>query len=455
MPSQRLRSTRGSTTTGAVAALLFTMKPNNNLRYTKTIFVAVFVLFAFFAGYRFGSIRESQRDEVDERAGPPIIAVDNAPLANSASDKTQSEASDRLVNASQIDLLKLSEIQDSVERRYLTKRSLDGLSFDAIASNLPHLNEIDETVGSNDSINAVWYRLGELNGSRAMGLLSEVPEEKREELVMESLSGWVSMDPSGAWAWVNDNATDYAAHILQSRARFDRLVEGSTVSGDLQVVAENVMELPEGPFRASLIAQIVDKWIDEDRDAAMSWIREMPEGISRMKTWRKFVDSWIEENPVEALDFVMKLPEADRWPVLEVAIPKWARNSGPSAPAQWLNKYPLSPELDRTVFRLTIDIAKSDPEAAFTWMKSISNDSTRDRTISAVSNYALRKNPKIRLEWVEHATNQELRTRLLFDIAAQWEKDDHDSLFEYLNDVSNLSENEMRLIRDVLNIGNE
>ena len=48
-----------------------------------------------------------------------------------------------------------------------------------------------------------------------------------------------------------------------------------------------------------------------------------------------------------------------------------------------------------------------------------------------------------------------MSTRLLFDIAAQWEKDDHDSLFEYLNDVSNLSENEMRLIRDVLNIGNE
>lgn len=107
------------------------------------------------------------------------------------------------------------------------------------------------------------------------------------------------------------------------------------------------MEQPEGPFRAVVFNEVVNRRLNTDALSASEFIESLPAGESRDTTITTFADRVVRYEPLGAMQFALSMKDADRrMQVIERTWASWKSKDAAEA-VNWLGTAAISSELRR------------------------------------------------------------------------------------------------------------
>ena len=252
---------------------------------------------------------------------------------------------------------------------------------------------------------------GTLAGSSALEAISEEFEEPlRQKYLLKALSGWASVEPKMALAWVDQVTTPERSSFLVS------LIEGMAAE-DPYAASDILTTLPFGPQRAQAADLLIKRFEQEGVHALIDWISTIQDPHLRKGIVRMTAENIGESAPKEAAAWLRHLyhdeeretavnalartwgtnhPEAAIvWasglsdPILRnnaivLVIDRWSIQD-PMASGDWLNDHVGDMNLDKAIARYAYRFQKLDPEYALDWAYSIDDQASRDKTVSNLS----------------------------------------------------------------------
>jgi hypothetical protein len=244
-----------------------------------------------------------------------------------------------------------------------------------IAANLAKARALTEPGARRESLVQVLSEAAEREpASTARLAMSLTTAEGRDEALHESVGHYLSADPEGARAWLNELVAREDAELnlvlAQAAARHD-----SKLGLEL---ARRVHEV----LRAPLLEEVFANWAGSDPQTASAEAAKLENPKDRRAAGAGAVSTWAQSDPHAALSWAAALqPESVRRPVLESLVTTWSEND-PAAAAR------AAIEAQSSSRQRLLDTAVSawatrDVDAAFGWLEGLSDAEARDGAATA------------------------------------------------------------------------
>jgi hypothetical protein len=198
----------------------------------------------------------------------------------------------------------------------------------------------------------------------AVSLASKLPSSpERDEMIIHATSQWAGTDPTGASAWAHE--------IEEGPLRDQLLTTIATIQGESDPLAAATLaieELPPGKPRDDALVGIVQRWAQNDPNAAATWVSAFPEGALRSAAVANVVKLWVDQD---------------------------ARPAG-----EWLNTLPPSASRDNGVRAYAEQIAPSSPRQAAVWAGTITDPQMRIAQLENIGTIWMVSDPIAATAWL-------------------------------------------------------
>ncbi len=199
------------------------------------------------------------------------------------------------------------------------------------------------------------------------------------------VEGYAKVDPRGAFDFVAARPGEGRRDLREQTRLIEEVIGEQIRAGQVGEAIGMLETLPEGRLRDESFRELYSEWAEEDPEAAAQHFLANP--VEGSDPWAQdIVRSWAESDPGAAADFVASLgPENEGFErSVSALIERWTRYDL-QAPAEWLNRMPPSPEIDRAVAVYSMRAASEDPQGAMTWAESIASEQSRERIMLRVA----------------------------------------------------------------------
>lgn len=290
---------------------------------------------------------------------------------------------------------------------------------------------------------------GKLNGAAAMEAVGELGRDprRRGQAGIAAITGWASVDPDGAKAYLatveNDwekntlahgivsglassdpaAATDFVfqmdteqrgaiAKMEDERARegverarayaFDRQLD-TIATAQIQRGMNNATAwaegLPEGSIKASAFDRVAENFAREDPQAAADWVKSHAGEEYAERAIREVAEELGREDPSAAVRWLAELPDESQSRAIHQSMERWTKED-PVAAGEYLTAMPPSATRDAAVRSFANELDGSEPRVAADWAGTIANEEVRIEALNGVARSWIRSNPDEAREWL-------------------------------------------------------
>jgi hypothetical protein len=384
------------------------MRCSNRLRLRITLLLLLLHAGLLSAGY----VRSAP-----EEAKTVQASVDEALAKKNVTDQLQSLAmlTETLPLAAIPEALKIASnlkpMRESVVLEYSTLKRWSELApaeaFTAIAK-LPESREKAQT------IQLAADRFAQQNVQAAAAAALELPPGKSRLAATSAVAAaWAKSDGRKAMAWANalpEGEKEPALYAL----RF------AWVHADPVGAAADVVMLPPGTTKNSLVANIAEEWTTLDASAAVKWAEGLPDGPEKEVALSNTARTMADKDPVAAANFALGLTPAElRQNAVVAVVTNWATLQ-PKDAAEWLVGQD-DPNLQRGGFSAVMNFwAAIAPLESAAWVRSLKPQPARDIAIQAYAQAVAPWAPDLGLKLIAELAPEIATQPAAAECARQW-----------------------------------
>jgi hypothetical protein len=201
------------------------------------------------------------------------------------------------------------------------------------------------------------------------------------------LSRWLTLDASGAAAWV----------------------EG----------------LPEGPSRDRILGELGILWVNVDMPSVMAWVEALPDGDSKHRVMTGIAYESIGKDPVAALELANELPPSDsRDSLLSQTLREWASVDALAA-TDYANSVTDESMRQRMVAAAALGMAENNSRSAATLAATqLTGGEEQDRTVVSILQRWVQTSPTEATGWIEGFPDTPLRSTATRNLVRIWNSQD-------------------------------
>ncbi len=347
-------------------------------------------------------------------ASPPQASARQAPVATAHPPTPSSETEPSHLAA-------LRALLDDAQRTgQLPRREIAALALSLPPEAAPEALDLVQRLPEGTRKDALLVQLVDRWATRdpqqALSWADRLPaHDVRQRAVSVALRGWSTLDPVSAFAWVHAHRAETSEQAYQHRllsvvggfatnqpeAAYQYALglqdapygDGSTLrQAALETVFTEAFQharpqqalawvdaMSPGPQRTSATEALVRAWADADPAAAHAWAATQPPGAVSATTVDNALRRWVAKDARGASKWAATLAEGDpsRSQALYNVVDQWAKYET-LPPAEWLNQFPPTQELDRAVVAFTNRVMYQDPAGAMSWAESVVDPALRD-----------------------------------------------------------------------------
>ncbi len=268
-----------------------------------------------------------------------------------------------------------------------------------------------------------------------------LPLELKSEMMIALMTRWFELDPAAAeqwmlerpdfgwgieaWARANPESAIRAALATPASLRSRKVIFAAIekLAGKKpEAQAAQLRELPPGPLRDQVFAEVLKKWSDIDPAAAFSSLAEMSPGGVRDSAREDVMLKWAKKDPAKALAQLDAILPTLKAGVLGNELVIHAASAiaekNPRLVADWLSQIPVE-------FRDAAGIAaagiwaRKEPAAALDWCMTQGVDAARgnrqgfNMSMSSVLGEAISNAPAATIAWLDAQPVGPERERLI------------------------------------------
>lgn len=201
------------------------------------------------------------------------------------------------------------------------------------------------------------------------------------------LSRWLTLDASGAAAWV----------------------EG----------------LPEGPTRDRILGELGILWVNVDMPSVMAWVEALPDGDSKHRVMTGIAYESIGKDPVAALELANELPPSDsRDSLLSQTLREWASVDALAA-TDYANSVTDESMRQRMIAAAALGMAENNSRSAATLAATkLTSGEEQDRTVVSILQRWVQTSPAEATGWIEEFPDTPLRSTATRNLVRIWNSQD-------------------------------
>jgi hypothetical protein len=267
---------------------------------------------------------------------------------------------------------------------------------------------------------------------------------KAEAAILEV---WGSIDPNGAWNWVQlvqpennvqlikllevigrtepRTAMSYAEKYVESHGELRKDIYSSLVAGIIQngaydLAIDLVGRLAiEAETKAELTNSILSLWAAYEPQATMQWMMTQPEEV-KVANIDRLGEAWADADPQGAVNFAAMQSGATRESLLLPAFKKWLATDAAAA-TTWLSAAQRHKDFDQIIVEVATQpsTTNTDVKAALVWAGQVHDAELRVSAVTSILSAFKQKDPHTAatyLQEITYLTDSE-RTRLAEDLA--------------------------------------
>jgi hypothetical protein len=247
----------------------------------------------------------------------------------------------------------------------------------------------------------------------------------RVVVLQAALQSWMSQDPSGALAWLQqvpdqDTKSDVAG-----------MAANEAVKNSPAQAAQIALMMSPGPQQDSVLQRSLSSWYQADPNAAMAWAQQQTNpqieaavfpsiagqmantdvqgaitfaqaltGDAQANAINSIITTWAGNDPAAAVAYVAQQPDGEnKTGEIETIAATWEENR-PSAANQWLASLPAGPAKDAA---LQAAANSANPAAGETLLAGVGNDQIRVATETQIANNWMDSNPTAARTWIQNS----------------------------------------------------
>lgn len=302
----------------------------------------------------------------------------------------------------------------SASREYQAEVLIQGLEIGDLNEVLKYVESLPADPRREMALNLLMKHWGQLDGRSAIAYAqSATTYWQRGKAIIEALRGWSISSPADAWNWaltnpgpdlfrserinvvlmqIADQDPETAFSLAMTipdeaftASALENICNQFYAQGELERMLELVDVLPYGIVRRLIKTHVAMQWSQYEPQKAADWAGLIDDSVTRSEAIQGVVQVWTALDPLSALNWIESLDaNMDKQKAFAEAIVGWINLEGANAPAEWLNKQPLSPEFDESVKEVALHIMEDDGDAAMEWAESITDEDLRQLTTNMI-----------------------------------------------------------------------
>jgi hypothetical protein len=267
-----------------------------------------------------------------------------------------------------------------------------------------------------------------LDPATADRLIAASPPDQRANLILQVAQNNPDIDLSAAGERAlaeSRNADDRAGvHSRIARIMAER--------GDPANAISYASSLSESKERKASYDSALNLWMNEDKDAATSWIKSQPVDIQKEavgglrgkvngmtstelssfannvdasvqpQLWSMAVRGAADRDPADAVNFLPNVKPEDRPQSYQTVAESWTKKD-PEAASGWVDQLPQGNEKDKAIVGLTSSVGSKEPDSAAMWASTISDPEVRAVTTEKYATDWLKRDPAAAAQWIQQA----------------------------------------------------
>jgi hypothetical protein len=229
----------------------------------------------------------------------------------------------------------------------------------------------------------------------AAALDPRLDHSKQENSLGQLFSSLINKDPAHALALLEKTLTDYPH--LEFRPDFK---SRDWTSGDPGAMAKSLATLPDSEFRSIGLRQCMQRWFDQDPNAAAIWLATTD--------------------------------AQDDWWVASSLVNKWV-NADPESAAQYVTKNIVGEYRNSLTSQVAEKWAILDPEAALDWALADTWGAPRQNALTTIFHTLGRENTAAALELIDRIPDQDQKHRAINSLVSAWSRRAPGQAIEWTN----------------------
>lgn len=346
----------------------------------------------------------------------------------------------------------LAKVNDPLERQKMLAALLEKLTTENAqeAFMALHANRRGGPFGrgGDDSLRLLANAWGRIDGAGAMATLRELAEELGDGdrgrggrggrgpgglggEMMSVLSGWATVDASGATAYLETiegdrekamaglgviqgllvNGVDGAMSFVESlpagedgRGRMQEMYMGMIAGEFLEQGADAakswVDSVSDPSLKSGAMTRVVMELMREDREGTADWLVQHGDDDAAAMAVNRFADSWSREDPKAVFDWAENLSGEPKTEAYEEAMENWVREDAVAA-GEYLSNLAPSPAKDSATEAYATRVSREDPGTAMEWAGTIGDAELKMETQIEVAEDWYRIDRAAALEWID------------------------------------------------------
>jgi hypothetical protein len=258
------------------------------------------------------------------------------------------------------------------ERNFRLDQALQRFGFAETLEALKFTGEWPVSKRGEEVREALWKRLGAINGLRAVEELSLLSLVEAESARGAVIAGWAVTDADSAWRWINAQpenkgmAAAYTAALMRE--------------GRYLLLADQLIDEAGGKYSRHWLEKVAREWVKYEPDRVANWINGLPDGREREVVYNVYMQDWVLRSPADFADWAFDDGEPEmRAMNLMAAVKVWSAGENWVESAAWLGARAPHPDLDRAIFELSKKAYETDQAAANALSAFISDGELYDR----------------------------------------------------------------------------
>ena len=312
------------------------------------------------------------------------------------------------------------------------------------------LDQVPNEEGRRILVNSIGSTWAGSDLKAALGWANQQTDSNiKNEILVGVISIWSATDFKSALAYVQSlppsASQDGLISLVLSRAAFKEnsfkgaiaimqsLPEGRTKDLAASGISNSMSQAPttaepqaamdiatgigDSEMRINAQANVLLRWFERDRVAAMQCMQSLPVGPTRdlasMYIARDLSMRKIEDLPA-AVNMASGIGDTKmRTDTLKIAVRFWYRND-PAAAIQWMQSLPVGPSKDSAVSGISLGKSYSDPQAGMNMASEIADSDIRTEAQKNVVEEWSWRDPAAATQWINRSSlPEDVKTQLL------------------------------------------
>ncbi|MGC6566448.1 MAG: hypothetical protein ACON38_12685 [Akkermansiaceae bacterium] len=243
------------------------------------------------------------------------------------------------------------------------------------------------------------------------------------------LATWAQSDPASAIAWARENF-DPESRDDRANPWLVGVIEG-IASTDLSQATALLEELPYSRGRGEALSAIFEEITQLGTDAGKNWVNDLKDPQLQAGAAARLAGLMAETDPKAAADWASSLSPDAMKRSAEAIVDRWVEEDLEAAKS-WVESQPeeviaaAGPELIKGI------LDQQDPAAASEWLSSYDGNPAFDDTIRTLVWSTMNETPELGADWIMRLSSENDQTRTFHRVLRGWMGKDSSGAMDYI-----------------------